>query len=188
METNDGCWRKRSSGFLPIPAESDRMESHFLFPCVWPVFYCPSSISILVKWPDKYTEGVVWSLWTFKHTIRRNVAFPPNHTHCLLGWEIAETAGLFRATERTLTESCHDKHAGRARGARVNAQARWSPRARSRFGTSSTWTGHGVEDQWNLCSFHFRTMTPLLMLVVMAFGLPEGLMVFPLLLKIGQNP
>lgn len=75
----------------------------------------------------------------------------------VMGCATVENTGLSKAVEWTLAKPCH-KHAGRARGTRINAQAGWSPRAYSGLSIGSIWVGNG-----NLLLEQNCALTPLLM-------------------------
>lgn len=150
METNDDCLRKRSLGFLPIPAESGRMESPSLS---FPLCLASFLVSLIYVLPCEVQRRIYWGYslkpsWIFKHAIRCMCYFLQITLSAgsVMGCAIAEgLQGYGMNTDRVMPWQA----SGRARGTRVKEQARWSQRAESRFGSSSAWAGKGEEDQWS---------------------------------------
>lgn len=136
--------------------------SHFPFPWVWPVSRCPSPMSVL--WKHLWSQQNNKLEWCFEgplniqaqYKMYMRFFFPPNHAQCCSCNRMGNCWNCrpFQSNRmNTLAKPGHNKHAGRGRGTRMNAQARWRPRADSGLGTSSTWAGNGWEDLWKVYSF-----------------------------------
>lgn len=112
VEINDDGWRKRSLGFLCIPAELGRTESsHFSFLCAWHVSECLWPMSILWKhlksWRIIYQGLYLKSSWILKPSIRCTCNFSKIMLNAVsvMGCAIVETAGLSKAMEWILWQS-----------------------------------------------------------------------------------